>query len=235
MSLRDLPLLALLLPLLACGPSSEEVAEMKAAQEAMVPFKVRFDEIHTSLPAAGKETEVACTETIGKDGLMTMNLIHLEYSLGKTPADAHESWDRTRFDHGIGHNLREGLSPRPDAEPSRGALMNLESSARALGEVKHVVVFRPTSVDKGEVAGKTADGSFEIKRPAVWKGWVFAFEFDDDPALVGAFPVEATSREKMTVTTRGGAPSSEVLIDDAALFLRERVIERLGKKGCPAG
>lgn len=204
---------------------------MKAARETHATYKARFQAMLAALPAEGAEREV-CTAVVPAEGMMSMNIMHLEWALGLTPVGETESWDRNRFDTNVQHDLRAGFVPDPNEAPSPGAIMNLENSAAALAKLGHVVIFRPTTIDKGEVAGKMEDGSFEIKRPAVWKGWAFAFTFEDAPKLVAALPIEATSRDKMTVATRAGVPSSEVLINDVAMTLREPTLSRLAKAGC---
>lgn len=208
------------------GPTEEDVQGMAVAIEALRPHMERIAALHTALPAQSSARELPLTTTIPQESLETVDLAHLEAVLG-LPARADSAPRQLLIGEAFqGQHVRY---LEPDPEPSFGSIRNVESRVNALAKVKHVAVFLPTLVDKGEVKDAINDkGSYIIERAAHWKGWVFTYAFEDPPRLVAAFPMEARSRDQMTLmVTQGYRPNADALIDDAVFALKRETVARL--------
>ncbi len=207
------------------GPSAETVQRMEAAIAALRPGMDRLAALHAAVPAPADARELPLTAPIPKEGLEVLDFAHLEQILGKP-----ERPDARPQPYLIGAAF-QGQHVRylePDPDPSFAAALNLENRVASLAKVKHVAVFRATTLDKGEIGGKDAKGNYTIERPARWSGWVFVYAFEDPPRLVTAFPVERQSRDAMTlVVSQGNRPGEHHLLEDAAFMLERETRKRL--------
>lgn len=215
-----------LIALSACGGASEEdIQQMMAAIEALRPGMDRIAAVHAALPARGAEREVPLKAAIPSEGLETVDLAHLELVLDLPRAPDSEPRHYLVSEAFNGQHISHLT---PDPEPNFASALNIRSNVDALATVKHVAVFRPSSVDKGQIGGQDGEGRYVIERGAQWRGWVFVFAFEDPPRLVASLPLEAKSREEMTlVVTEGYRPPDDALLDDAVFVLRRDTLARL--------
>lgn len=217
----------LLLLAAGCGPSAskEDLQRQDAAIAALKVAMDRIDVMRGALPDPADAREVPLAAPLPAEGLETVDARQLDVIFRAAGEGAPEpllglSGDTFRS-QGVGYL-------EPDPAPTFASNMNLENRVLALEATKHVVVFRTTEVDMGKIGAVTDKDTFSIERPAVWKGWVFVYAFEDPPRLVAAFPTEATSSERMTVTTQPGKrPSDGALLEDAVFELHRETIRRL--------
>lgn len=207
------------------GPTEADKQKLAATIEALRPGMARIAALYAALPSAAEAREVPLKAPIAAEGLETVDVANLEAMLGR-PTSTGEAPRPFIVSEALQGQHVGYLEPDHDAD--FGYVMNVGNRVKALAGVKHVVVFRPSEVDKGKLGGVDGKGAVVIERAASWKGWVFVFAFEDPARLVGAFPMEARSRDELTLVVREGyAPDPEALLDDAVFGLKRASLERI--------
>jgi hypothetical protein len=235
MKLHIVVVLVLISTALAACADEQKIAEWRAARAAIEPSRERFAKVLAALPPPGSESEKRCEGAIPAEGLETIEAGLLAWALGEGAADESQPRVRGTLSSDMFIGLRQDFEPMTadDEEPSTGGLINLKRSAEELASVRHLVVLRATEVDEGQIGPKKA-GSYTLERPARWRGWAFVYAFDG-AELRAALPLDATSRDSMTVMVRPGyAPARDELLYDLAIMLRRELLERLARPGCSA-
>lgn len=215
----------------ACREPGDDPREHQAASAQMKPFLDRLAAIRDGLPPPGTEQEVPCGAAIPEQGLEAGDLMALEDFLGK---DQPPEIDRNRVQWMLSwgsNGSMAALSARFDG-PNQAAI-NIRRAAEHWATIDHVMVFRATERDLGEIGDTDESGAYVIERPARWRGWAFVYAFRDQPELVMAFPLQRVSEDEMQMSVRVGyRPELTALYSPVVLGLRREAFERLAR--CPA-